>query len=71
MILKISNEIVYGFTFNRVLNLIKSLSLVVINPIVNQIKVKDALNFTAVTTKYYYDYSHQPLFLKVENYALL
>ena len=68
---KTPNEIVYGFTPNRVLDLVKPSSLAVIDPIVSRIEAKDALDFAAVTTKHHYDRSHQPLFLKVGDYALL
>ena len=71
IISKILNKIVYRFTPNCILNLIKLLSLTVINLIINQIKVKNTLNFTAVIIKYYYNYFHQLLFLKVKDYILL
>ena len=71
MTLKTLNKIIYRFISNYMLNLIKLLSLTIINPIINQIKVKNTLNFIIITIKYYYNYSHQLLFLKVKNYILL
>ena len=53
------------------LDLVKLLSLIIINFIVNQIKTKNILNFVIIIIKYYYNYFYQFLFLKVEDYILL
>ena len=69
--LKTFNKIVYKFISNCILNLVKLLNLIIINLIINQIEIKDILNFIIITIKYYYNYFYQLLFLKIKDYILL
>lgn len=65
----IPNEVAYGFTPNRPLDLLK------LPPNVDHVKArvtaKDAIDFAQMTDKFHYDCRHQPMFLKVGNWALL
>lgn len=66
---KSPNELVYGFTPRRPLNLLAHLKR--LNHFVSRTTISDAITFTTISHKPYYDCSYQPVFLKVDKYALL
>lgn len=66
---KSPNELVYGFTPRRPLDLLSHLELP--DHFVGRTTASDAIAFATMSHKHHYDRSHQPLFLKVVEYALL
>ena len=66
---KSPNEVAYGFTPNRPLDLLMPKQVDNIN--MARIDIKDAISFAQMSDKFHYDRHHQPMFLKVDDYALL
>lgn len=67
MITKISNKIILGFTLNRPLDLLSQAFGVTHD--IACIEANNAITFAQINQKHYYNCFHQPMFLKVENYA--
>lgn len=66
---KTPNEVAYGFTPNTALDLLNTAS----SPefLSTRTAAKDAIAFANINAKYHYDRHHQPMFLKVGDYAYL
>ena len=62
-------EVAYRFPLNQVLDLLKLL----IKPyqVAVRIQASDAITFSQMNMKFYYDRKHQPLFVRIDNQALL
>ena len=69
---KTPNEVVYRFTLNQPLDIISGgTDLVNVDMTITHMKVYNAIAFVNMNTKHHYDRKHQPMFLKVSDYALL
>lgn len=68
-ITKTPNEVVLGFTPNQSLDLLAG--SIRLDHKVAQVETKNAISFAQVNFKYHYDWSHQPMNLKVNNFTLL
>lgn len=66
---KSPNEIVYGFTPKRPFNMLTSIALP--EHFAAKTDASDRIAFAMISQKHHYNRSHQPLFLKVGEYALL
>ena len=66
---KTSNEIAYDFSLKKPLNLI--LAIDVPNACVARANAVDAISFALLNQKEYYNRKHQPLFMKVSDWAML
>ena len=66
---KIPNEIAYGFAPRRPLDL--CLTITQPNTYVARIEAVDAISFALANHKEHYNRSHQPLFMKVEDWVML
>ena len=64
-----ANEVIYGFTPNRPLDLIAKDKR--IDHVTGRISVKEAIDSAQMSDKFHYDRKHQPMFLKVGDWALL
>lgn len=66
---KTPNEVAYGFTPNTALDLLNTAS----SPefLHARTSAKDAIAFANINAKYHYDRHHQPMFLRVGDYAFL
>ena len=67
---KTPNEIAYGFTPNRALDLVRP-SGEKPNFLIARASAKDAIAFANTNAKLHYDRRHHPMFLKVGEWALL
>ena len=67
---RIPNEVAYGFTPNRPLDLLNKLPPEV-DHIRARVTAKDAIDFAQMSNKFHYDRKHQPMYLKVGDWALL
>ena len=67
---KTPNEVAYGFTPNRALDLIRP-SGEKPNFLIARASAKDAIAFANANSKRHYDRRHHPMFLKVGDWALL
>ena len=63
------NEVAYGFTPNKPLDLLTTSSLG--NHFLARTTAADAIAFAQMWNKFHYDRKHQPMFLKVGDWALL
>ena len=68
---KISNKVIYSFKPNQPLDLITASSIPKLKSFMARISTTDALAFTNINAKYYYNKHHQPIFLKEESLTLL
>lgn len=68
-ITKTPNEVVLGFTPNQSLDLLAG--SIRLDHKVAQVETKNAISFAQVNFKYHYDWLHQPMNLKVNNFTLL
>ena len=66
---KTPNEIAYGFTPRCFFNLLLALP----SPAIATVKIEaaDAISFGMANQKTYYDWEHQPLFMKKSEWAIL
>ena len=62
-------ETVYGFSLNRPLDLLSQMTKA--DPSTARASAKDAIDFSQMNAKFHYDRTHQPMFLKVNDWALL
>ena len=63
------NEVAYGFTPNKPLDLIAMSSTP--NKFIARTTAADAIAFAQMSNKFHYDRKHQPMFLRVGDWALL
>ena len=68
-ITKTPNKVALGFTPNQLLDLLSG--SIKLSHKMAQIKTKDAILFTQINYKYHYNWFHQLMNLKVNNFALL
>lgn len=66
---KTPNKIAYGFSPRRLLDLISLSSL--LDTYIAQADIADAISFAFANQKAHYDRKHQPLFMKVGDWAIL
>ena len=66
---KTPNKVAFGFTPNRLLDLLAG--SIKMNHEIAQVEVKSVISFAQVNFKHHYDYSHQPMNLKINNFVLL
>ena len=64
-----ANEIAFGFTPNRPLDLLSNNQK--IDHFLARISAKEAIDLAQVSNKFHYDRKHQPMFLRVGDWALL
>ena len=63
------NEVAYGFTPNNPLDLLSASPMM--NHFLARTTASDAIAFAQMSNKFHYDRKHQPMFLKVGDWALL
>ena len=64
-----ANEVTFGFTPNRPLDLLSNTQK--IDHFLARTSAKEAIDFAQLSNKFHYDRHHQPMFLKVGDWALL
>lgn len=66
---KTPNEVALDFTPNQPLDLLAG--LIGLDYEMAQVEAKDAISFAQINYKHHYDRFHQPMHLKINNFALL
>ena len=68
-ITKTLNKIALGFTLNQLLDLLAD--SIRLDHKVTQVKGKNAISFAQINFNHYYNWLHQPMNFRVNNFALL